>query len=198
MIARRLSIDPDLLVSMFSRPDAWRAVANRLPEDAKVDRVDVESQFDRHEDDGVLIRERSWHTIHLWITSSVFSKDDPVNLPAVGFRSEEYEVSESTSNVLCPQCGHVNIADVSRHVFFVKNELALRCRKCKNIWGIPYERSVFDNSSKMSDIKNLVRIQANDDNLWFVARTIAEGYLQQELRRLHQMIDGHSQDSRSR
>lgn len=36
----------------------------------------------------------------------------------------------------------------------------------------------------------LVNTQAEDEGLWFVAVTISEGYLQQELRRLHAAIEG--------
>ena len=43
-------------------------------------------------------------------------------------------------------------------------------------------------------IKALVEEQANDDGLWFVAETCAEAYLQQELRRLHAVIEGKSPD----
>jgi hypothetical protein len=72
MISRRLSIDPALLVSMFSRPDAWRVIANRLPEDAKVDDIDFDS---------------CRNNFHVWITSSVFRDDDPVDLPVVEFEA---------------------------------------------------------------------------------------------------------------
>ena len=39
-------------------------------------------------------------------------------------------------------------------------------------------------------IRELVAAQAEDEGLWFVAETAAEAYLQQELRRLHAMIEG--------
>lgn len=39
------------------------------------------------------------------------------------------------------------------------------------------------------DIKTLVDNQANDSGLWFRAQTAPEGYLQQELRRLHAVIE---------
>lgn len=38
-------------------------------------------------------------------------------------------------------------------------------------------------------IRAVVDQQAEDDGLWFIARTAAEGYLQQELRRLHSVIE---------
>lgn len=37
--------------------------------------------------------------------------------------------------------------------------------------------------------RQLVNEQAEDDGLWFVAETAAEAYLQQELRRLHHVIE---------
>lgn len=36
----------------------------------------------------------------------------------------------------------------------------------------------------------LVEHQALDDGLWFIAETAPEAYLQQELRRLHELIEG--------
>ena len=38
-------------------------------------------------------------------------------------------------------------------------------------------------------VRALVAEQANDDGLWFIAETAAEAYLQQELRRLHAVIE---------
>jgi hypothetical protein len=35
----------------------------------------------------------------------------------------------------------------------------------------------------------LVNEQANDDGLWFIAATVSEAYLQQELRRLHAEVE---------
>jgi hypothetical protein len=39
-------------------------------------------------------------------------------------------------------------------------------------------------------IKAVVDEQAEDDGLWFIAETCAEAYLQQQLRRLHEVIEG--------
>ena len=39
-------------------------------------------------------------------------------------------------------------------------------------------------------LTEMVEVQANDEGLWFIAMTGAEGYLQQELRRLHALIEG--------
>lgn len=41
-----------------------------------------------------------------------------------------------------------------------------------------------------ADVVGLVGRQANDDGLWFMAKTAAEAYLQQELRKLHAAIEG--------
>ena len=38
----------------------------------------------------------------------------------------------------------------------------------------------------------MVHRQAEDDGLWFVAQTAPEGYLQQELRRLHSAIEANA------
>lgn len=39
-------------------------------------------------------------------------------------------------------------------------------------------------------IKELVNKQAEDEGLWFHAQTCAEAYVQQELRKLHAVIEG--------
>jgi hypothetical protein len=41
----------------------------------------------------------------------------------------------------------------------------------------------------MNDVLKIVDEQAEDEGLWFVARTAPEAYLQQELRRLHAAIE---------
>lgn len=38
-------------------------------------------------------------------------------------------------------------------------------------------------------IMNVVAEQAEDEGLWFVAETAPEGYLQDQLRRLHEAIE---------
>jgi hypothetical protein len=35
---------------------------------------------------------------------------------------------------ICPMCGHNGTVDVSPHVFFSLDRMALRCRKCKHVW----------------------------------------------------------------
>ncbi len=39
-------------------------------------------------------------------------------------------------------------------------------------------------------IRIVVDKQANDEGLWFIARTAPEAYLQQALRKLHRAIEG--------
>lgn len=41
--------------------------------------------------------------------------------------------------------------------------------------------------------EKLVKKQAKDERLWFIVETAAEAYLQQELRKLHEAIEGKSQ-----
>jgi hypothetical protein len=41
----------------------------------------------------------------------------------------------------------------------------------------------------LHSIRKVVDSQANDNGLWFVAYTASEAYLQQELRKLHDMIE---------
>ena len=43
---------------------------------------------------------------------------------------------------------------------------------------------------RLSQIELRMSCQAEDEGLWFVAVTAAEAYLQQELRRLHEIIEG--------
>ncbi|CAB4188039.1 hypothetical protein UFOVP1169_47 [uncultured Caudovirales phage] len=38
----------------------------------------------------------------------------------------------------------------------------------------------------------MVHRQAEDEGLWFIAQTVPEGYLQQELRRLHSAIEANA------
>ena len=39
------------------------------------------------------------------------------------------------------------------------------------------------------NLRNVLDEQTNDDGLWFIAETCAEAYLQQELRKLHAVIE---------
>ena len=44
-------------------------------------------------------------------------------------------------------------------------------------------------ADKLGKIRDVVEAQAEDESLWFEAQTAPEGYLQQELRRLHKVIE---------
>jgi phage-related protein len=44
-------------------------------------------------------------------------------------------------------------------------------------------------------IQKFIDQQSNDEGLWFVAQTASEAYLQQELRKLHQVIEEYSLES---
>jgi hypothetical protein len=41
----------------------------------------------------------------------------------------------------------------------------------------------------LAAIRKVVNAQAEDEGLWFMAETAPEAYLQQELRRLHSVIE---------
>lgn len=43
--------------------------------------------------------------------------------------------------------------------------------------------------TRLARLRALVDEQAEDDGLWFIARTAPEAYLQQELRRLHAAVE---------
>ena len=46
-----------------------------------------------------------------------------------------------------------------------------------------------ESEGALAAIRALVDRQAEDGGLWFVARTAPEAYLQQELRRLHALVE---------
>jgi len=48
------------------------------------------------------------------------------------------------------------------------------------------------NKEKIKIIKGIVKEQTDNDALWFDAQYATEAYLQQELRRLHEAIEGKS------
>lgn len=49
--------------------------------------------------------------------------------------------------------------------------------------------------TKLEELLQLVRSQSEDEGLWFIARTAPEAYLQQELRKLHALIEGNDDAS---
>lgn len=52
--------------------------------------------------------------------------------------------------------------------------------------------NVFEVQDKLSLIKKMADLQAEDEALWCQAETAGEAYMQQELRRLHQVIDSNN------
>jgi hypothetical protein len=46
-----------------------------------------------------------------------------------------------------------------------------------------------DPTAVLARLRQIVDEQAEDEGLWFIAQTAPEGYLQQELRRLHAAIE---------
>lgn len=44
--------------------------------------------------------------------------------------------------------------------------------------------------AQQEPVRRLVAEQAEDQGLWFIAKTAPEAYLQQALRRLHALIEG--------
>ena len=52
--------------------------------------------------------------------------------------------------------------------------------------------------SRKPKVLALVEQQANDEGLWFVAQTAPEAYLQQELRKLHDLIEKEYKNERRR
>jgi len=48
--------------------------------------------------------------------------------------------------------------------------------------------------ARLATIQNMVNEQAEDQGLWFLSLTAPEAYLQQELRRLHAVIEGAQED----
>ena len=49
-------------------------------------------------------------------------------------------------------------------------------------------------AAQLAAIQAVVAAQAEDSGLWFIAQTAAEGYLQQELRKLHKIVE-HSMET---
>ena len=54
----------------------------------------------------------------------------------------------------------------------------------------PPRLSMLEMGDRFDKAWRLVQVQAADDGLWFHARHVTEAYLQQELRRLHAVIEG--------
>ena len=50
---------------------------------------------------------------------------------------------------------------------------------------------------KLEALRKTVDEQAKDEGLWFIAKTAPEAYLQQALRRLHEIIEGKTSTERA-
>ena len=60
-----------------------------------------------------------------------------------------------------------------------------------------YHESQADNArlrARLATIQKMVNEQAEDQGLWFLSLRAPEAYLQQELRRLHAVIEGAQED----
>ena len=55
---------------------------------------------------------------------------------------------------------------------------------------IPFLRIKKVQENTEDEVVSVIEQQANDEGLWFNAQTASEAYLQQELRRLHAIIEG--------
>ena len=53
---------------------------------------------------------------------------------------------------------------------------------------------IVEAARRVADLQTIVDEQAEDEGLWFHAITASEAYLQQELRRLHAVIEGTALD----
>ena len=77
------------------------------------------------------------------------------------------------------------------------SELRKKARGCQQTWGMGFpvislkllEPYWEKERRRITRIRALVSAQAEDDGLWFEAKTAPEAYLQQELRRLHELIE---------
>lgn len=43
-------------------------------------------------------------------------------------------IKAQATEYTCPKCGHKGFCDVSPHVYFVEDRLALRCQACRHVW----------------------------------------------------------------
>ena len=98
--------------------------------------------------------------------------------------SEDLCVSNLSSgggSFSCSRCGGPpgrGPVGVSDGTFFCSQE-------CHDIWMNPRHYS-----HRLGRAEELTKRQAEDEGLWFQAETAAEAYLQQELRRLHRVVEG--------
>lgn len=82
---------------------------------------------------------------------------------------------------LCTNC---LLNRLGRHADTAERELAEAVRVRKNA-----EANYVELHRELARLRKMVNEQAEDDGLWFCARTAPEAYLQQELRKLHAAIE---------
>lgn len=77
-----------------------------------------------------------------------------------------------------------------------KTVICLRLGEAVHFIPEPFARSVLPLLiyTPPTEALRVVSEQAKDDGLWFKAKTAPEAYLQQELRRLHEAIEGKKAD----
>lgn len=111
---------------------------------------------------------------------------------------------EMSAVVPCKRCGRWPHYELT-----YRGKYRLRCVGCphKTSSFVSYDEAVADweaqnrvspddflpvPSAPLEEIQALVDQQSKDEGLWFQAETASEAYLQQELRRLHALIEGDS------
>lgn len=57
-------------------------------------------------------------------------------------------------------------------------------------WTEEQDAKIDEQAQETEQLRGLVSAQATDEGLWFQAKTAPEAYLQQELRALHEAIEG--------
>ena len=89
-------------------------------------------------------------------------------------------------NIPCPECG-IDLP-CSLHAAGVAAALAEAANESDEALDLlaDWEQLV----TALATAQRVVDEQANDEGLWFTARTASEAYLQRELRRLHAVIEG--------
>lgn len=81
-------------------------------------------------------------------------------------------------------CGHL-----PRHLKYEKGTKTINCDLC-------VKRDKRTRAEVLAPIKTLVDKQAEDEGLWYRAQTSAEAYVQQELRRLHAVIERQGEEEK--
>ena len=81
--------------------------------------------------------------------------------------------------------------EIGNHKNVSEYDGSFKCLDCQSLWGALPGKPVMPKVCKGRDarVKRLVNEQAEDDGLWFDAKTAPEAYLQDELRKLHRLIE---------